>query len=432
MRRVSVISLGCPKNTVDSEKILGILGSGGYAISTVPEESDFVIVNTCAFIEPAVEEAKQIISKLQKNKKRYGYKLIVTGCLPARDRQLLNTGDIDGVIGPYHIDYLADILSEIDAGKQVDVNFCSRIQHYCRIPRVISTLPYAYLKITEGCSNNCAYCTIPLIRGSLFSFPEKEILKEAESLFYSGVKELIIVGHDIAAYGKDKGRGNLCNLIRKVIKIGFRWIRLMYLHPSGITDELLKLIKDNAQICRYLDIPLQHINPVMLKKMNRPVMDYKKLIENIRKAVPQIAIRTTFIVGFPGETEEIFEQLIDFVRTVKFERMGSFIYYPEKNTKAFLLKTQVPLEIKKKRLFKLMNIQRRISKELARSFVGKEIDVLVEKWGNGYLVGRTQMDAPDIDWTVKIYGKASIGDIVKLKIIESSPYCLIGTIWGHK
>ncbi|MCM8821665.1 MAG: 30S ribosomal protein S12 methylthiotransferase RimO [Candidatus Omnitrophica bacterium] len=432
MRKVSVISLGCPKNTVDSEKMLGILGSSGYAISSIPEESDFVIVNTCAFIEPAVKEAKQMIANLKKNKNRYGYKLIVTGCLPARDNRLLDIRDIDGVIGPYDIDNLVDILSDIDAGRKINVKSCLRITNYCRIPRVISTLPYAYLKITEGCSNHCSYCTIPSIRGPLFSFPEKEILKEAESLFDSGVKELIIVGHDITAYGKDRGRGNLCNLLRKILKIGFQWIRLMYLHPSGITEELLELINDNASMCKYLDIPLQHVNPRILKKMNRPVFDYKKLIEDIRRAVPRVAIRTTFIVGFPGETEEIFEQLIDFVRTFKFERMGSFIYYPEKNTKAFFLKKQIPFEIKKKRFFELMNVQKTISKDLSRSFVGKEIDVLVEKNGNGCLEGRTEMDAPDIDWTAKIYGRASIGDTVRIKIIKSSPYCLKGTIIRRK
>ncbi|MCM8764120.1 MAG: 30S ribosomal protein S12 methylthiotransferase RimO [Candidatus Omnitrophica bacterium] len=432
MRTVSVINLGCPKNTVDSEKILGILGSSGYAISAIPEESDLVIVNTCAFIEPAVNESKKIISKLKKNKNRYGYKLIVTGCLPARDHRLLDIRDIDGVIGPYNIGNLVEILSDIDRGKKVSVNSCLKITNYCRIPRLISTLPYAYLKITEGCSNHCSYCTIPFIRGPLFSFPEKEILQEAESLFVSGVKELIIVGHDITAYKKDRGRVNLCGLLRKILKIGFPWIRLMYLHPSGITDELLELISDSPQVCRYLDIPLQHVNPLILKRMNRPVFDCRKLIEDIRKAIPEIAIRTTFIVGFPGETEEIFRQLIDFVRAVKFERMGSFIYYPEKNTRAFFLKKQVPLEIKKKRFFELMDIQKAICKDLSRTFVGKEIDVLVEKNENGCLEGRTEMDAPDIDWTAKIYGKASIGDIVKIKVTKSSPYYLAGTIIRHE
>ncbi|MCM8814668.1 MAG: 30S ribosomal protein S12 methylthiotransferase RimO [Candidatus Omnitrophica bacterium] len=428
MRTVSVISLGCPKNTVDSEKILGILGSRGYAISAIPEQSDFVIVNTCAFIKPAVKEAKQIISKLKKNKNKYGYKLIVTGCLPARDPWLIDIRDIDGITGPYNIDKLADILSGADEGKQLNANSYLKITNYCRIPRVISTFPHAYLKITEGCSNHCSYCTIPFIRGPLFSFPERDILKEAESLYDFGVKELIIVGHDITAYGQDRGKRNLCALLKKILKIGFRWVRLMYLHPAGITDELLELIEGNAQICKYLDIPLQHINPVILKKMNRPVFDYKKLIEDIRRAVPQIAIRTTFIVGFPGETDEIFEQLVDFVRIIKFDRIGAFIYYPEKDTRAFLFKNQVPFKIKKKRLFKLMNVQRMISKELAGSFVGKEIDVLVEKKKDDYLIGRTQMDAPDIDWTVRIYGKASIGDIVRVRITKSSPYCLTGSI----
>lgn len=427
MKRVCIISLGCPKNTVDSEKIIGILGSSGYMVSGIPEESDFVIVNTCAFIKPAVEESKQIILNLKKKKKKYGFRLVITGCLPVREKSFLfNDSDIDGVIGPYHIEKLPGFILDIETGKRVqDVSF-STIKHYCKIPRIISTLPYAYLKIAEGCNNHCSYCTIPSIRGPLFSYPEKEILKEAEHLLISGVKELIIVAHDITSYGRN--RYDFCRLLKKIISLGFPWIRLMYLHPSGITPNLLETMNKNSSVCKYLDIPLQHVNPLILKRMNRPVMDYKKMIEEIRKAVPQITLRTTFIVGFPGETEDIFNELIEFVRELRFERMGAFIYWPERNTRAYFLKGQVPFETKKKRFLKLMDIQKNISKEIADSFVGKVLDVLIEKEMNGYLSGRTQMDAPEIDWTVKVYGKARPGDIVKVKITKNSEYSLSGKI----
>lgn len=429
MKRISVISLGCPKNTVDSEKILGILADAGYTVSAIVEESDFVIVNTCAFIQPAVDESREVISGLKRKKKKCNFKIIVTGCLPCRDYSSLSIEeDIDAIIGPYYITRLPEILSDIESGKKIRSNPGARIENYCMIPRLISTMPYGYLKITEGCNNCCSYCTIPMIRGPLVSFSEKDILKEAEALYNLGVKELIVVGHDITAYGKDKGKSSITALIKKILKIGFPWIRLMYLHPSGITDELLELIAENKQICRYLDVPLQHINPHILKKMNRPVVDCGKLIEKIRKAIPEIALRTTFIVGFPGETEEIFCQLIEFVKDVRFERLGAFIYYPEKGTRAYMLDNHIPEEIKKERFFNLMDIQRKISKEIASSFKGKILDVIIEKKQDNHFLGRTQMDAPDIDWSVKVHGKAKLGDILKVRITKAFSFGLSGFI----
>lgn len=433
MKKVSVISLGCPKNTVDSEKIIGVLGEAGYIISTIPEESDFVIINTCAFIQPAVNESRKLISWFIRRKKRNNFKLIVTGCLPSRYYDALcEKKEIDGIIGLYNISKLPEIFFDIAAGKRVCVISGEYIRNYCLMPRVMSTIPYAYLKITEGCNNCCSYCTIPQIRGSLISFPEKEILKEAERLFLCGIKEIIIVGHDITSFGKEGGKQSLPQLVKKITQIGFPWIRLMYLHPSGITDELLEVICNNRQICRYLDIPLQHVNPLILRKMNRPVMDYEKLIGKIRKSVPDITLRTTFIVGFPGETEQIFNELIEFIKHVRFERMGTFIYYPEKGTDAFLMNNQIPLHIKKRRFYRLMKIQKNISKEIAFSFRNRVFQVIIERKGNGCFYGRTQMDAPDIDWSVKVYGKTSIGDMVNIRIKKSSPYSLLGFICDYK
>jgi len=429
MKKVCVISLGCPKNTIDSEKIIGVAGDSGYAISPVVEESDFVIVNTCAFIKPAMVEAKRMIYRLKKLKEKKNFKLIVAGCLVARDFEtLFNDIDIDGIIGPYDIDRLSKVLCEIESGKRVLLNQSAKIENYCTIPRIVSTWPYAYLKITEGCSNRCSYCTIPLIRGELFSYSDKEILKEAETLFNSGIKELIIIGHDITSYGRDTHKSNLCNLVRKIVKIGFPWVRLMYLHPAGITDDLLDLISESPQICKYLDVPIQHSNPEILRNMNRPVMDYRKFFEKIKKCVPGIALRSTVIVGFPGETDKIFKQLVDFVTDVRFEKLGVFIYYPEKNTPASIMKGQVPEGIKKERFMLLREIQKKISREIASSFIGQTLDVLIEDRSEGICVGRTQRDAPDIDWTVKIRGKRKPGEIVKVKITRSFYYSLEGVI----
>ncbi|MCM8817240.1 MAG: 30S ribosomal protein S12 methylthiotransferase RimO [Candidatus Omnitrophica bacterium] len=429
MEKVSIISLGCPKNTVDSEKIIGVLADSGYMISTIPEESDFVIINTCAFIQPAVIESKNVISQFIRIKKRNKFKLIVTGCMPSRYyTYLCEEREIDGIIGLYHITQFPEILSLIASGKRICINSCGHIKGYSLLPRVISTMPYAYLKITEGCNNCCSYCTIPQIRGHLVSFPEKEILKEAENLFLSGVKELIIVGHDITAFGKDSGKKSLTRLVREIVGIGFPWIRLMYLHPSGITNELLELIGSYKQICKYLDIPLQHVNPVILKRMNRPVFDYGKLINRIRKFVPGITLRTTFIVGFPGETDQIFDELIEFVKSIKFERLGAFIYYPEEGTRSFLMDNSVPIYIKKRRYLRLINIQKKISKELALSFKNKILEIIIDKEKNGRFYGRTQMDAPDIDWIVTVHGKVRFGDMVNVRITKSSFYSLSGFV----
>ncbi|HOK80581.1 MAG TPA: 30S ribosomal protein S12 methylthiotransferase RimO [bacterium] len=428
-KKLCVISLGCPKNTVDSEKIIGILGEAGYEISLIPEESDFVIVNTCAFIKPAINEARQVISFLKDKKRASEFKLIVTGCLPARNHdRLLKDKDIDGIIGPYCIERLPEIFSEIESGKRVYTHTDDGVQQYYCLPRAVSTFPYAYIKIAEGCSNRCSYCTIPMIRGPLYSFSEKDILKEAESLFTSGIKELVIVGHDITAYGKDYGKGSLCELLRNIVKIGFPWIRLMYLHPSGINQELLELMSLHPQICKYLDIPLQHINPEILKKMNRPVRGYRRMIEDIRRTIPDIALRTTLIVGFPGETEDMFQELLDFVREMRFEKLGAFIYYPEKGTPASGLPGQIPYEKKNERYKRLMCVQKKISKEIASSFQGKTVEVLIEKQEEKYLLGRTQRDAPDIDWTVKVHGRAKLGDIVNVRITETSFYSLEGMV----
>ncbi len=429
MKKICVITLGCPKNLVDSERIVGVAGSSGCAITTDIKEADYVILNTCSFIRPALLEARRTISRLKKLKEKFFFKLIIAGCLPARSPEfLLMDNGIDGVIGPYNISRIPELLRDIDSGRKADIIEYERIRHFCHLPRAVSTWPYAYLKITEGCSNMCSYCTIPLIRGRLVSFPEREILKEAEFLFQIGIKELIVIGHDITSYGKDTKRDSVVNLLRRIADIGFRWIRLMYLHPAGITDELLELVNDNPCFCRYLDIPIQHINPVILRKMNRPAINYKRFFEYIRNSVPGVCLRTTLMVGFPGETDRIFDELVEFVEETRFQRLGAFVFSPEKGTKAFLMSGQVSPEKKQARLKILMSVQGKINRQISSSFVGSTVEVLVEKKMDDHFEGRTRMDAPDIDCKVRFKGRANPGDIVRVKIHRSSTYVLHGRV----
>ncbi|HPP66504.1 MAG TPA: 30S ribosomal protein S12 methylthiotransferase RimO [bacterium] len=427
MKTICLISLGCPKNLVDSEKIIGILGNLGYAITTNIEESDYVIVNTCSFIKPAIAEAEEIISRLKKMKKRFHFRIIISGCLPARNPEVFsNDKQVDGVIGPYDIVKMPELIARIEQGEKVHLIKSDCIKHYCRMPRAVSTFPYAYLKIVEGCSNMCSYCTIPLIRGSAVSFPEKEILKEAGILFKAGIKELIIVGHDITSYGKDTQNGSLVHLLEEISRIGFPWIRLMYLHPSGITDDLLDLINDNSCFCKYLDIPIKKINPIILQKMNRPVIDYERFFEHIKKSVRGVCLRTTLMVGFPGETDRIFNHLISFIKEMRFHRLGAFMFSPEEETKACMMENQVASEIKQERLRRLMAVQKEISRQISSALVGHIVDVITEKRTDNYFEGRMPMDAPDIDCMVRFKGYARLGDIVKVKIYKSSPYVLYG------
>ncbi len=434
MKNIYLISLGCPKNLVDSEKILGELANSGYVITPYPQNADYIIINTCAFIQPAVEESLDVIDRIKKIKTKTGGKIIVFGCLTQRyGNNLLKDKDIDAVLGPdkiYHLPYvLKSMESSVQPVQSPKNLFCPTGFNYQlkNTPRMILTYPYAYLKITEGCSNFCSYCLIPKIRGPLKSFPEKEIIKEARDLSESGIKELIIVGQDITSYGTDnRENASLTDILEKLLLMDFKWIRLLYLRPEKITEKLIEIIAKNKKMCKYLDIPLQHIHPDILKKMNRPLIDYKKLIEKIRKNIPDICLRTTFIVGFPGETEKHYKYLVDFIKDVKFDRMGAFPYFREKQTPAYSLPGQIPESIKIDRLNKLMAVQKNILKITLRKFIGKNIDVIIDKKTKDILTGRTQFDAPDIDCTVKIKGKAKTGDIINVQIIKASGYTLSG------
>jgi len=430
MKKFALVSLGCPKNEVDSERILAAVGQAGYVITDSIEEADILAVNTCAFIRPAVEESYRMIRLFKKIRRRTGAKIIVCGCLGSRHGDVLFADtDIDAVISPPHIEHVARACDLVLCGKR-----------YCRTgstlkvlhpdpSRLILTLPYGYLKISEGCDNRCSYCTIPQLRGNLHSFPEVLLVNEARQLFDSGVKELILVGQDITAYGTDSGNKNaLVNLIRKLLTVGFPRLRLLYVHPARIDDRLISIVAENRSICRYLDMPLQHINPLILKNMGRPVLDYRSLIERLRAAIPDLCIRTTFIVGFPGETEKQFMELIDFVKETKFDRMGAFAYSPEQGTRAYNMPGHISEREKKVRLSELMSVQRKISEEKAFAFKGKTVEIIVDRQKKRRIQGRTEWDAPLIDWTVSAAGTRQIGDFVTVFIKDTSPFHLSGDI----
>jgi ribosomal protein S12 methylthiotransferase len=432
-KTICLISLGCPKNLVDSEKILGDLVNNGFIITAEPKDADYIIINTCAFIQPAVKESLDVINEIKKIKKKTDCKIIVFGCLSKLYRDSLSRDkDIDAVVHPDNLYQISSILKSLDFNKSYQ-KYISAINEFNyqlkKRPRVILTYPYAYLKITEGCNHGCSYCLIPKIRGPHKSYPEKEIIKEAKNLADFGIKEIILVGHDITSYGIDNGKKDyLPQIIEKLLPMNFKWIRLLYLRTEKISEKLIELISNNQKMCKYLDIPLQHIHPDILKKMNRPVIDYEKIIEKLRKYIPGICLRTTFIVGFPGETKKHYQFLMDFVKKIKFDRMGAFPYYREKQTSAYNLPHQVPEKEKIERLNKIMSIQKDILKNKLKKLIGENVEVLIDKKTKNQLIGRTQCDAPDIDCEVQITGNAKIGDIVNVKITKTSAYTLTGII----
>ncbi|MCM8760309.1 MAG: 30S ribosomal protein S12 methylthiotransferase RimO, partial [Candidatus Omnitrophica bacterium] len=367
-KKICLITLGCPKNLVDSETILALLGQERYILTDTDREADIIVVNTCGFINDAVDESMGVIKKLCRKKKK-GQKIVVYGCLVNRYReQFPSIKGVDMVVEGTNPLVLINGI-KTDFKKRFVVGDCSGVDNY---PRLISTFPYAYLKISDGCNNFCSYCLIPKIRGPLRSRSIEEILSEAEVIEKMGIKEIILVAQDTGNYGKDiEGKCLLDKLLAQLSRYRFHWIRVMYMHPGHLTDSILETIAVNKNICRYLDIPLQHIHPDILKKMNRPVIDYSKLIDRIRKTVPGIKLRTTFIVGFPGEKEEQFRMLVDFIKEKEFDRLGVFRYSREEGTPAFNFNGTLDEEEKQKREKIVMELQRKISKKKLQRMVGE-------------------------------------------------------------
>ena len=441
--KVSLVSLGCPKNLVDAEVMLGYLSRDAYEVTTDETQADIIVVNTCSFIKEAKQESIDTILDLADRKHDARCRLlIVTGCLPQRYQEELakELPEVDIFIGTGDYPRIAEIIAEKNlTSDQLCYTGDPNFVYNDELPRLQSSPHYtAYLKIAEGCSNNCAYCVIPSLRGALRSRPLASLLAEAEQLVAGGVKELNLIAQDITAYGKDlPDSPTLEGLINALAKMeGLKWIRLLYAYPDGVTDSLIELIKTEPKVVKYLDLPIQHISDPVLSRMKRRSgeAEIRTLIGKLRREIPDIAIRTSLIVGFPGETGEDFKKLLQFVEETRFDRLGVFCYSREEGTPAAEMPDQVSERIKRERHKKLMRTQARVSFKHNRTLVDSEEEVLVEGYSEEtelLLKGRSSRQAPDVDGLVYITaGNANVGDIVRLKITDSSDYDLIGEIIG--
>lgn len=437
--KVGMVSLGCSKNLVDSERMLYKLRQKGYELVTEPGLADIAVVNTCGFIQSAKEEAIETIIELGKLKADGTLKkIIVTGCLSERYRE--ETAELfpeaDAVIGIGNNKDIVDILDHVLANERV-VNFAPKLDAELTGERIISTLPFfAYLKVAEGCSNCCTYCAIPQIRGKYRSVPIEDVLAEARWLAENGVTELIVIAQDTTRYGEDLyGESKLPELLRKLAEIdGIRWIRTLYCYPERITDELLDTIADEDKLVKYLEIPIQHCDGDILSRMNRwgDEAQLEALFEKIRARIPGVILRTTLITGFPGETEEQFTSLAEFVQRVRFDRLGCFAYSREEGTKSYDFPDQIDEETAAHRADIIMEQQMLISAQNNEKLLGKELTAVVEgfdKFGECYF-GRTALDAPDIDGKVFFSSETplEIGDFVTIRITDTLDYDLIGEV----
>ena len=431
MHKVYIKTLGCEKNTVDSEGIAGLLQLNGIKLVDSPDKADVFIVNTCGFILDAKIQSIDTIFELAalKDDKK---KLIVCGCLAQRyaDELALEMPEADAFVG---VDDYKNLISIINGNEKerVFVGHCAK--EFNELPRKINKSHTACLKISEGCANVCSYCAIPLMKGRYRSRQEKDIIEEAKRLAAAGVKELVIIAQDTTYYGRDlKVKSSLPKLLKKLCKIdGIEWIRLMYCYEDEITDELIECIKTEKKICKYIDMPIQHCNNDVLKAMNRKSTHKSilKTISKLRKEIPDICLRTTLMVGFPGEKKKEFDELLDFVKEVKFDRLGVFPYSKEEGTKAYSMAGQVRKDVKERRVDAIMETQRFISLHHNEELVGKTLQVIIDDIeSDGIYVGRSYMDAPDIDngIMVKSEKKLKIGSLVNVRILDAFDYDLTG------
>jgi ribosomal protein S12 methylthiotransferase len=437
---IGMVSLGCDKNRVDAEVMLSRLKERGYNIVNEPQDADIIIVNTCGFIDSAKEESIDTILEMAQNKKNGRCKgVIATGCMAQRySKQLMEEmPELDAVVGTGSYADIADVADEIIMGSHSIIRTGELNYNLDYEKRIISTPShYAYIKIAEGCSNNCTYCIIPKLRGRFRSRTMESIVKEAEELSKAGIKELIVVAQDTTMYGRDiYGRKALPELLRKLECVdGIQWIRILYSYPEEITDELIDTIANSSKICHYFDIPLQHVSNNVLKTMNRrnTYEETIALINKLRASIPDVIIRTTFIVGFPGESQEDFQQLYSFIQDYKLDRFGIFTYSQEEDTPAAVMENQIEEKTKEERKNLLMKLQRRIVKEKNRSYIGKTLDVMIDEEDNeGIYYGRTYGDAPDIDQQVIIKdfnGTLQKGDIIRVRIKDTYTYDLLGDV----
>lgn len=438
--KIFCVSLGCDKNLVDTEMMLGLLNKDGYTFTDDEHEADVVVVNTCCFIGDAKEESVNTILEMAELKKEGRCKaLIVTGCMAQRYKQeILNEiPEVDGILGTSTYDEISNVLKKVLGGSREscfhDLNALPNVE----VPRVVTTGGYyAFLKIAEGCDKRCTYCIIPDLRGSYRSVPMERLIEEAKQLASQGVKELILVAQETTLYGIDLyKKKSLPKLLHELCKIpGIQWIRIQYCYPEEITQELIETIREEEKVCNYLDIPIQHASDRILKRMGRRTnqKQLREMIASLRSQIPDIALRTTLISGFPGETEEDQEEVMRFVDEMEFERLGVFAYSQEEDTPAAEFPDQVPQELKEERRDEIMELQQEISYEKSQSMIGKVLEVMIEGKvadENAY-VGRTYMDAPGVDGLIFINTDLDLmsGDFVRAKVTGALEYDLIGEI----
>lgn len=440
--KIAFVSLGCDKNRVDSEVMLGILAKAGLTVVAEESAADLIVINTCCFIQDALEESIEAILEMAEYKKTGNCKgIIVAGCLGQRyqDELYQEMPEVDAIVGTAAYEQIAQVAEQVLLGRKADFlpPIDTPMQEEHASLRVLSTAGYfAYLKISEGCDNHCTYCVIPKLRGRHRSRTLESLIQEAEILAQKGVKELILVAQDTSIYGRDLyGESRLPQLLRRLCAIeGLEWIRILYCYPETLTDEVIQVMKEEKKICHYLDMPIQHASNSVLKRMGRG--SSKEIIcekiEKLRSAMPDIALRTTLIVGFPGETEEEFEELMQFVEETKFARLGVFTYSQEEGTPAGQMENQIPEEKKLQRKEQIMELQKSISAGECEELVGKELVVLTEGKlpEESVYCARSFRDAPDIDGLVFVQSKEELysGDFVRVKITEASDYDLVGEV----
>ncbi|WP_019640227.1 30S ribosomal protein S12 methylthiotransferase RimO [Paenibacillus fonticola] len=437
IEKVKIVTLGCEKNLVDSEIMSGLIDQRGYRLVEDREEATVIIVNTCGFIDAAKEESVNTILDLADLKQTANLKaLIVSGCLTQRYKQALmeEMPEIDGIVGTGDFYNINEIVDEALKGKK-PIQVGNPVFNYEEVlPRKLSTAKYTtYVKIAEGCDNNCTFCSIPIMRGSFRSRSIESVVAEVKHMAAQGVKEISLIAQDSTNYGTDLyGEYKLAELMDHVTKVdGIEWVRLHYAYPGFFTDELIEMIAANPKICKYVDMPLQHSEDAVLKRMRRPGRnrDIRELVAKIRARIPNVALRTSLIVGFPGETDEDFARLCEFVKEIKFDRLGVFTYSKEEDTPASRLPDQVPEEVKEWRANTLMEIQREVSNQSSGKYIGQVMDVLVERYDgrSDVYIGRSQYDAPEIDGEVYVANcPVGIGEMAKVRITHAYEYDLSG------
>lgn len=435
MATVALVSLGCPKNLVDSEGACAELAAAGYELVVDEAQADVIVINTCGFIESAREESVEAISQAVERKRRGTCRaVVVIGCLAQRyGRELIEAEpEIDAVLGVGHAGRVADAVEAVLGGRRIVEDSAPPTCWHEPSARLRSTPRWtAYVKISDGCDNRCSYCAIPSIRGPFRSRPQALVIDEAKRLADDGVRELILVGQDLTQYGADLGHVNLAGLLARLAEInGLHWIRLMYCYPTKITRELIEVIAGSEKIVKYIDMPLQHGDDRVLRAMNRrgSTVEYLRVIDELREACPEIALRSSFITGFPGETPEAFDNLLAFVERIRFDRVSAFAYSREEGTAAWALKPQVSGKTSAARLDRLMRLQKRISLEKNKRLVGKTLEILVETRTHAGAIGRSYRDAPEIDGIVHVTKTdAAPGEFVRAKIAAADEYDL----WGE-